>query len=84
MNSLEVFVRAAPQPQRASLRIVLELWRRPRSRALLSRSPAIAQLAGSLEAIRRYEDPDVAKPLGWDADAVVRRGRELRRSEGRP
>jgi hypothetical protein len=32
----------------------------------------------------RYEDPVVARALGWDAEAVVARGRALRRAEGRP
>ena len=31
-----------------------------------------------------YDDPEVARALGWDAEQVVARGRELRRSEGRP
>jgi hypothetical protein len=32
----------------------------------------------------RYDDPAVAGALGWDAAAVVARGRALRRAEGRP
>jgi len=32
----------------------------------------------------RYEEPALARALGWDADAVVARGRALRRAEGRP
>lgn len=32
----------------------------------------------------RYDDPGQASALGWDAAAVVGRGRELRRREGRP
>jgi hypothetical protein len=31
-----------------------------------------------------YDEPEVARTLGWDAEAVVARGRALRRSEGRP
>ena len=37
-----------------------------------------------LAAMSAYDEPDVARTLGWDAEAVVARGRELRRSEGRP
>jgi hypothetical protein len=35
-------------------------------------------------AAERYDEPPVARALGWDASAVVARGRELRRAEGRP
>jgi hypothetical protein len=31
-----------------------------------------------------YDDPEVARALGWDAEAVVARGRALRREEDRP
>jgi hypothetical protein len=37
-----------------------------------------------LAAMNIYDAPDVARPLGWDAEAVAARGRELRRTEGRP
>ncbi|MGO9888813.1 MAG: hypothetical protein ACLP0L_13010 [Solirubrobacteraceae bacterium] len=36
-----------------------------------------------LVAMGVYDDPEVARTLGWDAEAVAARGRELRRSEGR-
>ena len=35
-------------------------------------------------AMSRYDEPAVAHTLGWDPAAVVARGRELRRAEGRP
>jgi hypothetical protein len=46
-------------------------------------APADEALAGLL-ALGYYDDPKVARELGWDADAVVARGRELRQREGRP
>jgi len=83
-RGLDVFVDAAPQPQRSSLRLLLALERRPRGRRLLARVHALDQLANGLVAMGRYEDPVNAVPLGWDADAIASRGRALRRAEGRP
>jgi hypothetical protein len=60
------------------------LERRPRGAALLARVPLASQLAHSLVALGRYDEPRVARALGWDAEAVVARGRALRRAEGRP
>jgi hypothetical protein len=34
--------------------------------------------------MERYEDLALARELGWDAEAVVARGRALRRVQGRP
>ncbi|HYM55628.1 MAG TPA: hypothetical protein VES97_09710 [Solirubrobacteraceae bacterium] len=81
---LESFLAAAPRPRRAGLRLLLALARRPRGAALLARAPLVEQAAQALLALGRYDDPAVAGPLGWDADAVVARGRALRRAEGRP
>jgi hypothetical protein len=81
---LDEFVAAAPQPQRAGLRLVLALASRPRGAALLNRVPPLAQVGRSMLAMECYEDPAVARALGWDAEAVVARGRALRRAEGRP
>ncbi len=83
-RALEDFIAGAPQPQRAGMRIVLALARRPRGAALLNRVPMLAQAGRSMVALGRYEDPAVARALGWDAEAVVARGRALRRAEGRP
>ena len=48
-------------------------------------TPSPADQAGwGLAAMDHYDDPAVARALGWDAEAVAARGRELRRSEGRP
>ena len=44
----------------------------------------VDQLAGGLLAMERYEDPVLARELGWDAEAVAARGLALRREEGRP
>ena len=81
---LDEFVRAAPWPQRSGLRLLLEIGRRPRGLALLERLGPAAQAAAGLLGMARYDDPARARALGWDAAAVVERGRELRRREGRP
>ncbi len=83
-NPIETFLAAAPRAQRAGMRALLSLSRRPAGRRLVARAPAAAQLAQVIEGLGRYDDPDLARSLGWDADAVIARGRELRRSEGRP
>lgn len=81
---LDTFVAAAPLPQRAGLRVLLALARRPRGVRILQRNGPLQQLAGGLVAMGRFEDRAVAIGLGWDADAVAARGRALRRAEGRP
>lgn len=83
-DSLAGFVGAAPGPQRAAMRALLALARRPRGRTLLRRAGAPEQFAQMLASLGRYDDPRVAATLGFDAEAVVARGRELRRAEGRP
>ncbi|HYM45640.1 MAG TPA: hypothetical protein VES65_05700 [Solirubrobacteraceae bacterium] len=83
-GDLERFIAAGPWPQRAGLRLLLALARRPRGARLLSRLPPSDQLAGGLLAMKHFEDPAIARSLGWDADAVAARGRALRREEGRP
>jgi hypothetical protein len=66
------------------MRAVCALARRPRGLALLGRlSPADSAVAG-LVALGRYDEPELARRLGWDAEAVAARGRELREAEGRP
>jgi hypothetical protein len=85
MNSgLDRFLAAAPWPQRAGMRLLLALARRPRGTALLARAPLAEQAAHAMLALGRYDEPAVARALGWDASAVVARGRELRRVQGRP
>ncbi len=81
---LEDFLAAAPRPQRLVMGLLLALARRPRGAALLARMPLAEQAAQATLALGRYDAPAVARPLGWDAAAVVARGRELRRAEGRP
>lgn len=66
------------------MRLLVALARRPRGARLLARAAPVDQLAGGLLAMERYEDPEIACGLGWDADAVAARGRVLRREEGRP
>jgi hypothetical protein len=83
-DSLALFVRSAPAPQRTGMRALIALARRPRGRALLARAGAADQLAQILTSLGRYDDPTVARTLDWDAEAVTARGRVLRRMEGRP
>ncbi len=85
MNTgLDSFVSAAPLPQRWGMRVLVELALRPRGAALLARAPLAAQAAHAILGLGRYDEPALARALGWDADAVVARGRALRRAEGRP
>ena len=51
---------------------------------MLARVGPWDQLARGLLTVEHYDDPQVGRSLGWDAEAVVARGRELRRAEGRP
>lgn len=83
-DGLAAFVRAAPWPERWGIRALLALAARPRGAALLARLPAADQLARATLALGRYDDPATARALGWDADAVVARGRRLRLEERRP
>jgi hypothetical protein len=83
-EGVDSFIAAAPWPQRAAMRLLLALVRRPRGAGMLAHVTFAHQAAGSLLALSRYDDPDVARALGWDANAVIARGRELRRAEGRP
>jgi hypothetical protein len=78
------FVSAAPPPQRVAMRLLITLAARRRGARALARLPRLEQLAASLLALSRYDEPSLARALGWDAEAVVARGRALRRSEGRP
>jgi hypothetical protein len=66
------------------MRVLVALARRPRGALLLARLPTANQLAQIVLALGRYDNPEVARALGWDGAAVVARGRELRRAEGRP
>jgi hypothetical protein len=83
-RGLAEFVAAGPCGQRLALRTALALTRRRRGRALLALLGPARQVIDGLTAMSVYDDPEVARPLGWDAGAVVARGRELRRGEGRP
>jgi hypothetical protein len=64
--------------------MTLALASRPRGAVVVGRVPLLIQAARSLQAMERYDQPDIARALGFDADAVVARGRALRRAEGRP
>ncbi len=81
---LAEFVAAGPSPQRIALRATLALVGRPRGRALLAVLGPGRHVIAGLAAMGVYDEPEVARALGWDAEAVVARGRALRHSEGRP
>lgn len=83
-SALEELFAAGPPLQRAGLRLLLALQRRPRGRTLLARMRPLDQAAAGVAAMGHYDAPQVATALGWDADAVIDRGRELRRAERRP
>jgi hypothetical protein len=83
-GDLERFVAAAPPPQRAGLRALLALARRPRGRRLLHRLGPLDQAANGVLAMDHFDGPGASAGLGWDPAAVVARGRALRREEGRP
>jgi hypothetical protein len=83
-GSLDAFIAAAPWPQRMGLRALLAVARRPRGAALLARAAPWDQLPRGLLTVGHYDDPRVSRMLGWDVDAVIARGQELRRVEGRP
>lgn len=83
-RTLEVFLAGAPWPQRVGLYALVALARRPRGTRLLARVPLADAAAHSALSLARYDQPSIGRALGWDAAAVVARGRELRRSEGRP
>jgi hypothetical protein len=44
----------------------------------------LEQAASATLALGRYDAPGPALSLGWDPEAVVARGRAIRRAEGRP
>lgn len=79
---LAEFLAAAPRLQRTALRVLLALARRPRGARLLARLPAADQLAQATLALVRYDEPSAARALGWDAGAVVARGRAARAELG--
>ncbi|HEX3392726.1 MAG TPA: hypothetical protein VHS55_09195 [Solirubrobacteraceae bacterium] len=81
---MKEFVGAAPLPQRCAMQALIALTKRPRGRALLTRAGAADQLAQMLTSLGLYDDPTIARTLGWDAEAVVARGHALRQAEGRP
>ena len=70
-------LRALPEAERVAALEAADRARRPEVRAVVKLVKSVAFLA-------YYGDDDVMSRLGYDADAVVVRGRELRAREGRP
>jgi hypothetical protein len=83
-DGVDAWIAAGPAPQRWAMRALIALAARPRGAAVLRRLGPLGQLGGSILAMRCHDDPARARALGWDADAVAARGRELRRAGGRP
>jgi len=74
----DAWLAAAPPLNRVVLRAALRLRARPRIPGPLRDALRAAASAGY------YGDPAVMRALGYDADAVVRRGRALRAQRERP
>jgi hypothetical protein len=70
-------LRALPEAQRARALDRIEHLKSPHARQLAKMLKGVAMLS-------YYGDDGVMRLLGYDADEVVRRGRELRVAEGRP
>lgn len=83
-SALDDVLAASPTPQRIALRLLLAVGRRPRGAAFLMSVPTLSQATSSLLAMERYDDPLLSRSLGFDAEGVVARGRQLRKAEGRP
>jgi hypothetical protein len=82
--ALDQLIAAGPRWQRPAMRALFTLGARPRGRALLTLLGPADHAAAALIAMARYDEPEHALPLGWDANEVVARGKALRRAEGRP
>ena len=80
----QVLIDGAPGGRRPGMRLLFALALRPRGAALLVRMAPLDQAIDGLLGMIRYDDPEQARALGWDAEAVVERGRALRRSGARP
>jgi hypothetical protein len=70
-------LRRLPAPER--LRYIQRLERAP-----LPPIRQVAMLVNGMATLAYYGDDEVMRMLGYDADASVARGRELRAREGRP
>lgn len=67
-----------PRWQQPAMRLLFALACRPRGIALLARLRPLDEAILGLLALVRYDDPARAQALGWDAEAVIARGREVR------
>lgn len=70
-------LRRLPEAERVRVLERLEASRNPQVRALL-------RIVKQVACLSYYGDDAVMRRLGYDAEANVRRGRELRAAEGRP
>lgn len=83
-TELDRFVAAGPAPLRSGLRLLVTLARRPRGARLLRHLPRVETPVLATLSLGRYDDPAVGRALGWDAAAVVVRGRALRQTPTHP
>ncbi len=81
-SPFDVLIDRAPRWRRPGMRLLFALVLRPRGAAIIARLAPLDQALAGLLALVRYDDPVQARALGWDADAVVDRGRVLRRAAG--
>ena len=85
--AFDAWLRAAPAPNRAALRVLLRAVARGDVNARIESGRG--RLAGGTQLLARialhcyYGDRDVMRRLGYDAAAVAQRGLALRRAEGR-
>jgi hypothetical protein len=78
-----VLIDGAPRWRRPGMRLLFALALRPRGAGMIARVPPLDQALSGLMSMVRYDDPAQARKLGWDADAVIERGRALRHARDR-
>ncbi len=85
--AFEAWLRAAPAPNRAALRLLLRAVARGDVAARIEsgrgRFAGATQFLGLIALHCYYGDRDVMRRLGYDAAQVAERGLALRRAEGR-
>ncbi len=73
-------IAGAPRWRRPAMSLLFALAVRPRGAALMARLAPLDQAIAGLLSMVRYDDPAQARALGWDGEAVIDRGRSLRRA----
>ena len=87
LGAFDAWLRAAPAPNRAALRVLLRFAARGDVAALIEHGRGVrggaAQFLGRIAAHCYYGDEQVMRALGYDARQVAARGWAVRRAEGR-